>query len=72
MRVSVVLRCFLGIMRGVHCMAVRDMRMMAGLLVVAFLVMFCRLGVVLGRVFMMLGGCFVVLDLGVSGHDDLP
>jgi hypothetical protein len=72
MRVGMVLRGLRGMVRGVHGVAMRDMRMMTRLLVVAFLVMFCRLAVMFGRVFVMLGGRFVMFGLGVAGHDDLP
>jgi hypothetical protein len=72
MRVGVMLRRLRRMVRRMHGMALRDMRVVAGLLVVAFLVKFCRLAVMFGRVFVMLGCCLVMFGLGVAGHDDLP
>lgn len=72
MRVGMMFRRFLGMVRCVHRVAVGNMRMVAGLLMLAFLVKFGRLAVMFGRMFMMLGGCFVMLGLGVAGHDVLP
>lgn len=72
MRVGMMFRRLRGMVCCVHGMALRDMRMVAGLLVIAFLVKFCRLAVVFGRVFVMLGGRLVMFGLGVAGHDHLP
>lgn len=56
---------------GVDRMAMRDMRMVAGFLVVALFVMFRRFAMMARRVFMMFGGRFVMLDLGFA-HGHLP
>jgi hypothetical protein len=64
MRVGMVFRGF----GGMHGMSVRDMRMMSGLFVVAFFVMFCCLAVMFCRVFVMLGSRFVMLGFGFAGH----
>jgi hypothetical protein len=69
MRVGMLLRCLARVVRGMHSVAMCDMRVVAGLLMVARLLMFCRLAVMFGRVLMMLGGCLVMLGLGVAGHD---
>jgi hypothetical protein len=52
--VGVVLPGFLGMMGSVQRMAVGDVGMVAGLLVVARFVVLCRFPVMFGRVFMML------------------
>jgi hypothetical protein len=68
MRVGMVFRGFGGMMRGMHGMSVRDMRMMSRLFVVAFFVMFCCLAVMFCRVFVMLGSRFMMLGFGFAGH----
>jgi hypothetical protein len=72
MRVGMVFRGFGGMMRGMHGMSVRDMRMMSGLFVVAFFVMFCCLAVMFCRVFVMLGSRFVMLGFGLLDITVLP
>lgn len=71
-RIGMMLRSFGGVMGGVQRVAVRDMRMMAGFLVIARFMMSGRLAVMFGCVVMMLGGCFVMLGLRVARHDVLP
>jgi hypothetical protein len=61
---GVMLARLAGVMGGVRGMAVRRMRMVAGLLVAVGLV-------VLGRFAMMLGGMLVMLGSGVMVLDDL-
>jgi hypothetical protein len=68
---GVVLARFARVMGGVRGMAVRGVRMMAGLLMAFGLMMLCRLAMVLGGMLVMLGRGGVVLDDLVLGHDAL-
>jgi hypothetical protein len=60
-RFGVVFAGFLGVMHRVKVMAVRDMRVVTGLLVLGGAMMLGRLAVVLGGGFVVLGGFFVML-----------
>ncbi len=68
MHVGMVFRCFGSMVRRMHCVAVRDMCMMSRFLVIALPVMLRRLAMMFCRVFVMFGGRFVMLDLGVARH----
>jgi hypothetical protein len=72
----VVLFCvFLGgvllVLGSVHVMAVRDLRMMSGLFMIAGFMMFGCFAMMLGRVLMMLRGVLVVLMSLVIVHGSL-
>jgi hypothetical protein len=60
-RFGVVFAGFLSVVHRVQVMSVRDMRVMAGLLVLGGAMMLGRLAVVLGGGFVVLGGFFVML-----------
>jgi hypothetical protein len=68
---GVVLARLGGVMGGVFGVAVRGVRVMAGLLVALVLVMLGRFAMVLGGVLMMLGGFAMMLDDLVFGHSAL-
>jgi hypothetical protein len=66
MRLGMMLGGFVRMMFGMHAVAVRDMRMMAGKMMLAFFVMLGGFAMMLGGLFVMVGGRFVVFGLGQS------
>jgi hypothetical protein len=68
---SVVLACLFGVVRGVVEVAFCDMRMMAGLFVIAGLMVFGSCSVMFSGVFVVLRSFAVVLR-GVFGHLKSP
>jgi hypothetical protein len=62
---------FLGVVLGVMMMAARRMRVVSGLLVMAFLVLLRRRAMVLRGMLVVLGGLGVMIS-SVLGHDVLP
>lgn len=71
MCLHVMLGSFLGMMGGMHVMAVRHMGMMRGRLVVPFLMMLGSFPVMVGRMLMVLGGLGVVMRSFLR-HDRFP
>ena len=63
---------FAGVMLGMRVMRVREMRMMAGVLVVAIVMMGGRLAVMFGRFLVMDGGVFVMFGGAGCGHLHSP
>lgn len=59
---GVMLCGLVSVMRRVHAVAMRQMRVMAGLVMVAGLVVFCRFPMMTSGVFMVLGGSTVVVS----------
>jgi hypothetical protein len=59
-RLGVVLRCCVGVMFGMRSMTSGSVSMMRGGFMVIILMMLCSFGVMLGRVFVVLGGLLVV------------
>lgn len=62
---------FLSVVLGVMMMAARRMRVVSGLLVMAFLVLLRRRAMVLRGMLVVLGGLGVMIS-SVLGHDVLP
>ncbi len=62
----VVLRGLVGMVRGMHAVAMRQMGVMRGLFVVAALVVLGGLAMVLGGVLVMLGGGMVMILMRLS------
>jgi hypothetical protein len=60
-RLDVMLGSFFGVMRRVHVMTLRQMGMMCRCLVIAVLVMLGSFPVMVGRMFMVLGGLGVMM-----------
>lgn len=71
MRLGVLLAGFLGVVLSVEMMAVRDMRVVPGLLVLSAAMALGGLAVMLGGRFVVLGGFLVMLgqQAGVHGID---
>ena len=64
----VMLTRFLGVIRGVQMMAVRNVGMMPGLFVITRFVMFGRFTMMTRGLFMMLGRALVMLRTFMFGH----
>lgn len=72
MRLGVVLGGFAAVMRCMCRMAMRAVRMMRGLLVIAVVVMLGGLPMVMGRVVVVLRGGAMMIGALVNWHDGLP
>jgi hypothetical protein len=70
-RLGVMFRGFFGVMRRLQMMAVRRVRVMCGLLVVAGLVVLGGLAMVVGRIVMVLGGLGVMMRC-ILRHGKFP
>jgi hypothetical protein len=70
-RVGVLLAGFVGVVRRVQMVAVRQMGVMSRLLVIGGAVMFRGPAMVLGGGFVMLGGLFVVFSQQACVHEIL-
>ena len=66
------LRGFARMVLGMRMMGVREMRMMAGVLMVAIVMMGGRLAVMFGRFLVMDGGVFVMFGGASCGHERSP
>ncbi len=69
---GVMLGGFAGMMIGLQTVAMRDMGMVAGKMMLALVVMLGSLAVVLGGLFVMFGSGLMVLGFVQSGHYGSP
>jgi hypothetical protein len=72
MRVGMAFRRFSRMVFGMERMAMRDMRVMASLVMVAVFVVFGCFAVMFGCELVMLGGRLVMRGLGIAGHCRSP
>jgi hypothetical protein len=68
MFIRVMFHGFFGVPDGMHCMAVSDVRMVAGLDMVAVIVVARSFAMMLGRVVVMFGGFQMVFNALVLRH----
>ncbi|MEW6438242.1 MAG: hypothetical protein AB1508_13855 [Pseudomonadota bacterium] len=72
MRFAVMLGGFTRMMLGLDAMAMSDMRMVAGEMMLTFFVVLGGFAMMLGGLFVMAGGGLMMLGFVQSGHFHLP
>ena len=72
MRLAVNLSGLVRMMFGLDAMAMRDMRMMAGEMMIAIFVMLGGFAMVLGGLLVMIGSGLMMLGFAQSAHFSLP
>ena len=72
MRLAVMLGGFIGVMFGLNAMAVRDMGVMAGEVLITAFVVLGGFAMMLGSLFMMIGSGLMMLGFVQSAHFSLP